>query len=143
MRSLALTAALLLAGCASAPAEVATAPAPPPAHPPASAPADAAKPPVALQYLYGSPEAAVAVRATNARIADYGLWRIKARPKYSVTREWSRSAGRASSRHRADDSSGPSQVSCANRHDHAPPAVTSPALFNRAFIVKVNRFLRF
>lgn len=84
MRSLALTAALLLAGCASAPAEVATAPAPPPAHPPASAPADAAKPPVALQYLYGSPEAAVAVRATNARIADYGLWRIKARPKYSV-----------------------------------------------------------
>ena len=76
MRSLALAAALLLAGCASAPAEVATAPAPAP--PPAPLPA------VALQYLYGSPEAAVAVRATNARIADYGLWRIKARPKDSV-----------------------------------------------------------
>ena len=76
MRSFAVTAALLLAGCASAPAEVATAPAPPPA--------EAAKPPVALQYLYGSPEAAVAVRATNARIADYGVWRIKQRPKDSV-----------------------------------------------------------
>ena len=76
----ALTAALLLAGCASAPAEVATAPAPPPAP----APAEAAKPPVALQYLYGSPEAAVAVRATNARIADYGAWRIKQRPRDSV-----------------------------------------------------------
>lgn len=84
MRSLTLAAALLLAGCASAPAEVATAPAPPPAPLPAPAPAEAAKPPVALQYLYGSPEAAVAVRATNARIADYGLWRIKARPKDSV-----------------------------------------------------------
>ena len=82
MRSLALTAALLLAGCASAPAEVA--PAPPPAHPPASAPADAAKPPVALQYLYGSPEAAVAVRATNARIVDYAVGRIKQRPEDSV-----------------------------------------------------------
>lgn len=77
MRGLPLAAALLLAGCASAPAEVATAPAPP-------APAVAAKPPVQLQYLYGSPEAAVAVRATNARIADYGVWRIKARPKDSV-----------------------------------------------------------
>ncbi len=81
MRRFALTAALLLAGCASAPAEVATAPAPP-----LSAPArvEAAKPPVALQYLYGSPEAAVAVRATNARIADYGVGRIKQRPKDSV-----------------------------------------------------------
>ncbi len=76
MRSLAVSAALLLAGCASTPAEVATAPTPPPA--------EAAKPPVALQYLYGSPEAAVAVRATNARIADYGVWRIKQRPKDSV-----------------------------------------------------------
>jgi 5'-nucleotidase (lipoprotein e(P4) family) len=76
MRSFAVTAALLLAGCASAPAEVAKAPAPPPAA--------AAKPPVALQYLYGSPEAAVAVRATNARIADYGVWRIRERPKDSV-----------------------------------------------------------
>jgi 5'-nucleotidase (lipoprotein e(P4) family) len=71
--------ALLLAGCASAPTEVATAPAPP-----AAAPAEAAKPPVALQYLYGSPEAAVAVRATNARIADYGVWRAKQRPQDSV-----------------------------------------------------------
>jgi 5'-nucleotidase (lipoprotein e(P4) family) len=78
MRRFALTGALLLAGCASAPAEVATTP------PPAAAPAKPAKPPVALQYLYGSPEAAVAVRATNARIADYGVWRIKQRPKDSV-----------------------------------------------------------
>src|SRR5689334_7000360 len=82
MRSFALTAALLLAGCASAPSEVATVPAPPPARLPP--PAEAAKPPVALQYLYGSPEAVVAVRATNARIADYGVWRIKQRPKDSV-----------------------------------------------------------
>ena len=76
MRALPLVAALLLGGCASAPAEVATTPAPPSA--------EAAKPPVALQYLYGSPEAAVAVRATNARIADYGVGRIKQRPKDSV-----------------------------------------------------------
>jgi len=80
MRSLAIAASLLLAGCASAPAKVATTPPPPPAP----APAEAAKPPVALQYLYGSPEAAVAVRATNARIADYGVWRIRERPKDSV-----------------------------------------------------------
>lgn len=84
MRRFAPIAALLLAGCASAPAEVATAPAPPPAPLPAPTPAAAEKPPVALQYLYGSPEAAVAVRATNARIADYGVWRIKERPKDSV-----------------------------------------------------------
>lgn len=76
MRSLAIAFALLLAGCASVPAEVSTAPAAPAA--------EAAKPPVALQYLYGSPEAAVAVRAVNARIADYGVWRIKERPKDSV-----------------------------------------------------------
>lgn len=75
MRCVAITASLLLAGCANAPAEVVTTP---------SAPAEAAKPPVALQYLYGSPEAAVAVRATNARIADYGVWRIRQRPKDSV-----------------------------------------------------------
>ncbi|KGB54912.1 Acid phosphatase [Sphingopyxis sp. LC81] len=75
MRDFAIGAALLLAGCASAPADVSTAP---------PAPTEAAKPPVALQYLYGSPEAAVAVRATNARIADYGVWRIKQRPKDSV-----------------------------------------------------------
>ena len=67
--------ALLLAGCASAPAEVATT---------SAAPAEATKPPVALQYLYGSPEATVAVRATSARIADYGVWRIRERPKDSV-----------------------------------------------------------
>lgn len=84
MRSLALTAALLLAGCASAPAEVATAPIPPGAPLPAPAPAETVHPPVALQYLYGSPEAAVAVRATNARIADYAVGRIKQRPKDSV-----------------------------------------------------------
>ena len=81
MRALPLAAALLLGGCAAAPAEVATAPAAPPA---ATAPAESPNPPVALQYLYGSPEAAVAVRATNARIADYGVWRIKQRPKDSV-----------------------------------------------------------
>jgi 5'-nucleotidase (lipoprotein e(P4) family) len=80
MRSLAIAASLLLAGCASAPAKVATTPPPPPAP----APAEPAKPPVALQYLYGSPEAAVAVRATNARIADYGVWRVRERPKDSV-----------------------------------------------------------
>ncbi len=55
-----------------------------PAASPTPAPAEAAKPPVAMQYLYGSPQAAVAVRATNARIADYGAWRIKQRPKDSV-----------------------------------------------------------
>ena len=81
MRALPLAAAARLpAVCAGAPADVATAPAPPPAAPPA----EPAKPPVALQYLYGSPEAAVAVRATNARIADYGVWRIKQRPRDSV-----------------------------------------------------------
>ena len=78
MRGLAVAAALLLAGCANAPAEVATAPAPP------AAATEAAKPPTPLQYLYGSPEAAVAVRATNARIADYAVERIKQRPEYSV-----------------------------------------------------------
>lgn len=79
MRRFAFTASLLLAGCATAPAEVATTP-----PPPAAATTTAAKPPVALQYLYGSPEAAAAVRATNARIADYGVWRIKERPRDSV-----------------------------------------------------------
>jgi len=78
VRAFPITAALLLAGCASAPTEVTTAPAAPPA------PADAAKPPVQLQYLYGSAEAAAAVRATNARIADYGVARIKQRPQDSV-----------------------------------------------------------
>ena len=79
-RLVGITMTLLLAGCASAPAEVATTP-PPPAT---AVPVEAAKPPVALQYLYGSPEAAAAVRATNRRIADYGVWRITARPKDSV-----------------------------------------------------------
>jgi 5'-nucleotidase (lipoprotein e(P4) family) len=74
----AILAVLFSAGCAGAPDEVANTPAPPPAPP------EAARPPVALQYLYGSAEAAVAVRAVNARIADYGAWRIKQRPKDSV-----------------------------------------------------------
>lgn len=72
--------ALLLAGCATSPATVATAPPPPPV----ATPAEAAKPPVALQYLYGSAEAAITVRATNTRITDYGLARIKQRPTDSV-----------------------------------------------------------
>ena len=76
MRSLAIAATLLLAGCANAPAEVAITP--PPPRP------EVAAPPAQLQYLYGSPEAAVAVRGVNVRIADYGLWRIKQRPKDSV-----------------------------------------------------------
>ena len=66
MRILALTATLLLAGCANAPAPVAKAPAPPTAPLPAPTPAEAAKPPAQLQYLYGSPEATVAVRAPRA-----------------------------------------------------------------------------
>ena len=77
MRAFPITAALLLAGCASAPAAVTTAPTPP-------ATIEATKPPVALQYLYGSAEAAIAVRATNTRIADYGVARIKQRPTDSV-----------------------------------------------------------
>jgi 5'-nucleotidase (lipoprotein e(P4) family) len=77
MRAFPITAALLLAGCASAPAAVTTAPAPP-------ATIGATKPPVALQYLYGSAEAAIVVRATNTRIADYGVARIKQRPTDSV-----------------------------------------------------------
>ncbi len=80
MRALSLLASLLLAGCATNPAPVATAS----SSPPADASTEAAKPPVALQYLYGSAEAAIAVRATNARIADYGVWRIKQRPTDSV-----------------------------------------------------------
>ncbi|WP_428630890.1 HAD family acid phosphatase [Sphingopyxis sp.] len=78
MRALALTSALLLAGCAATPNAVVTTPTPPVAT------AEVAKPPVALQYLYGSAEAAVAVRATNARISDYGVERIKRRPVDSV-----------------------------------------------------------
>ena len=75
-RALALSLGLLLAGCASAGhAPVASAPA---------APAEPAKPTTALQYLYGSAEAAVAVRAVNARIADYVTERVKARPQDSV-----------------------------------------------------------
>lgn len=75
-RALALSLGLLLAGCASAGhAPVASAPA---------SPKEPAKPTTALQYLYGSAEAAVAVRAVNARIADYVAERIKQRPQDSV-----------------------------------------------------------
>ena len=75
MRAIALSLGLLLAGCA------ATAPAPVAPPPP---PVEAAKPTTALQYLYGSAEGAVAMRATNARIADYAARRIKERPRDSV-----------------------------------------------------------
>lgn len=78
MRRFAITAALLLTGCASAPADVAITP------PPGPSTAEPAKPPVALQYLYGSAEAAIAVRATNVRIADYAVARVKQRPTDSV-----------------------------------------------------------
>jgi 5'-nucleotidase (lipoprotein e(P4) family) len=75
-RALALSVGLLLAGCASTgSAPVASAPA---------APAEPAKPTTALQYLYGSAEAAVAVRGVNARIADYATARVKERPADSV-----------------------------------------------------------
>lgn len=75
MRAAVLAAtALLLAGCAS------TGPAPVTALPPA----EPAGPPAPLQYLYGSAEAAIAVRQVNARIADYGAWRVKERPQDSV-----------------------------------------------------------
>ena len=72
--------ALFVAGCATAPTPVTTAPTPPPA----ATPVEAAKPPVALQYLYGSAEAAIAVSATNKRIADYAMQRVKQRPADSV-----------------------------------------------------------
>ena len=68
--------ALFVAGCATAPTPVTTAPTPPPV----ATPVEAAKPPVALQYLYGSAEAAIAVSATNKRIADYAMQRVKQRP---------------------------------------------------------------
>lgn len=76
MRGIALTAALLLAGCAGAPAEVASTPSPPDG--------EAAKPSTALQYLYGSAEAAITVSTVNARIADYGARRVTERPVNSV-----------------------------------------------------------
>ena len=57
MRKMLISAsALLLAGCASAPAEVVALPA---------APAETARPPAQLQYLYGSPEAAVRTSAST------------------------------------------------------------------------------
>ncbi len=75
-RALALSLSLLLAGCASTGSvPVGSAPA---------APDEAAKPTTALQYLYGSAEAAIAVRAVNARIADYVAERVKERPQDSV-----------------------------------------------------------
>lgn len=77
---IAVATSLAVAGCAGtkeAPESAIT-------RPPAAASTESAKPPVALQYLYGAAEAAIAVRATNARIADYGAWRIKERPTDSV-----------------------------------------------------------
>jgi len=71
-RALTLSAGLLLTGCA------ATAPRP------VAPPPEPAKPTTALQYLYGSAEAAVAVRAVNAAIADYAAQRVRERPQDSV-----------------------------------------------------------
>ena len=79
MRALTLTLGLLLSGCASTGAAPLAVP-----PPPAAETTEAAKPPAALQYLYGSAEAAIAVRRANARIADYAAWRTKERPKDSV-----------------------------------------------------------
>lgn len=75
-----IAALLLLAGCAG----TGDAPVIAAAPPPAPAAGETAGPPTPLQYLYGSAEAAVAVRAVNARIADYGAWRVKQRPTDSV-----------------------------------------------------------
>lgn len=80
-RGLTLTLGLLLAGCAGAGgAPLAVAPPPVPQAEETVTPA----PPTALQYLYGSAEAAIAVRATYARIADYAAMRIMQRPQDSV-----------------------------------------------------------
>lgn len=79
MRTLTLTLGLLLAGCASAQGEPMAVSPPPPAQT-----SEAATPPAPLQYLYGSAEAAIAVRATYARIADYAASRITQRPQDSV-----------------------------------------------------------
>lgn len=80
MRALTLTLGLLLSGCASAGAAPLAVPPPPPAPDVA----EAAAPPTSLQYLYGSAEAAIAVRRAYARIADYAAWRISERPHDSV-----------------------------------------------------------
>lgn len=79
MRALTLTLGLLLAGCASAGGAPLAVP-----PPPAAETTEAAKPPTPLQYLYGSAEAAIAVRRTYARIADYAAMRITQRPQDSV-----------------------------------------------------------
>ncbi|ALC12997.1 HAD family acid phosphatase [Sphingopyxis sp. 113P3] len=75
-RALALSLGLLLAGCASTGGNsLASAPV---------APGEPATPATALQYLYGSAEAEIAVRAVNIRIADYVRERVKQRPQDSV-----------------------------------------------------------
>lgn len=80
MRGAAIALSLLLAGCATTGGPAAPAPAPPPA----ATSAEAATPPVPLQYLYGSSEAAVIVRQTYARLTDYAVERVKQRPQDSV-----------------------------------------------------------
>ncbi|SKB59522.1 HAD family acid phosphatase [Sphingopyxis flava] len=75
-RAIALSLGLLLAGCASTGGNsIASAPV---------APGKPATPATALQYLYGSAEAEIAVRAVNVRIADYVEERVKQRPQDSV-----------------------------------------------------------
>lgn len=80
MRGALISFSLLLSGCAYSdpPRDL------PPMPSEASASESVATPPVPLQYLYGSAEAAVLVRQTYARLADYALERIKQRPQDSV-----------------------------------------------------------
>ncbi len=75
MRLATIALGLLLAGCA-------TSTPPAPAVPPP--PAANAKPPVPLQYLYGSAEAAALVRQSYARLTAYAVEQVKRRPQNSV-----------------------------------------------------------
>ena len=74
-----LAAVSALAGCAQVAPAPFVAPAPPP-----SAPADAAAPPPAMQYLYGSAEAAALSRQAFTALIDYARAQVAARPVDSV-----------------------------------------------------------